>query len=53
VRAEAGEKLKDVPVMSKGVSTANKSKTPLLAAASVGLTVAGLVLGRKLLGKRR
>jgi hypothetical protein len=53
VRAEASEKLKEIPVMSKGVSTSSKSKAPLLAAASVGLTIAGLVLGRKLLGKRQ
>ncbi|MEI2689875.1 MAG: serine carboxypeptidase [Anaerolineae bacterium] len=53
MRAEAGEKLKEIPVMSKGVSTSSKSKAPLLAAASVGLTIAGLVLGRKLLGKRQ
>jgi hypothetical protein len=52
VRAEAAEKLKDVPVMSKGVSTSGRSKTPLIAAAAVGLGLVGLVAGKKLLSSR-
>ena len=49
VRAEATEKLKEIPVMSKGVSSSKTSKTPILAAAAVGLGVVGLLAGRKLI----
>jgi predicted amino acid dehydrogenase len=52
VRTEAAEKLKAIPVMSKGVSTSSSSKTPLLAAAAVGLSLAGVLVGRKLLGSK-
>jgi hypothetical protein len=49
VRTEASEKLKEIPVMSKGVSSSKTSKTPILAAAAVGLGVVGLLAGRKLI----
>ena len=49
VRTEASEKLKEIPVMSKGVSSSKTSKAPILAAAAVGLGVVGLLAGRKLM----
>jgi predicted amino acid dehydrogenase len=50
VRAEAGEKLKEIPVMSKGVSSRKTSKAPLMAAAAVvGVGAVGILAGRKLI----
>ena len=51
VQAESAERLKEIPVMSKGVSTRKTSSTPLVAAAA-GLGLVALLLGRKRKGAK-